>query len=246
MGGDGMIDENDLEDAALASKEPQQRFRFIEQLAAKRLTSMRHNDDTMIYDDFDYMCAVLSAAKAFEIDELTPWQLPSRSEAGWSTTCRDFRAAATQVSMRILFEYASRPDRDPYSVALDPATKQKLRFFIEQLRSVVDAEPIADWKKQGLYDAIANLEAEIEKARTPFGALFDVVGKAFEGDIKVAEALQQIVVIFKDAKAVEAQATLIGGTLGKAIRRSEAKQLPPPSTPRLGAVRKSNSDDIPF
>src|SRR4029077_3479873 len=156
-----MITEEDLAGAALAGMEPELQFRFIEQIAVKLLITERDDNGNQIYDDFDYMSVVLEAAHVFNVVDLLEWQMPRRTGSDdWTWQCRDFRAEATRISQRILFQHASRPEKDPNTVALDGATKQRLRFHLEQVRGIIDKEALPDWKKQDLYDAVAELERE--------------------------------------------------------------------------------------
>jgi hypothetical protein len=146
-----MINEEDLAGAVLAGMEPDQRFRFIEQLAAKRLVSERDINGEHIYDDYDYMSSVLEAARLCRISELLEWDMPRRNGDDWQWACRNFRADAARVSQRILFEHASRPVKDPNTVALDAATKERLRFHLGQVRGIIDNDPMPDWKKKAMF-----------------------------------------------------------------------------------------------
>ncbi|WP_139247897.1 hypothetical protein [Hyphomicrobium sp. CS1GBMeth3] len=241
-----MIDEDDLADAALHAKEPTQQFRYVERLALRRLQTTTNFDETHVFDDFDYMSAVLPAAQAFGISELADWKLPSRSEDEWAMICRDFRAAATMISQRIMFEHAARATSDPNTVALGPVAKEKLRFHLAQLRSIVDSERVADWQKQDILGAISRLEREIEKVRTPLSAVFDIVAKVWDGDTKLRDAVHQVLVILQDENNLEKEIASIAATTKKALGRAETKQLPPPRPARKGKETSPFDDEIPF
>lgn len=243
-----MITEEDLANAGLTGKSPEQQFRYIEQCAAKHVTQDRYPNDEFIYDEHDYMSAVLAAAQVFEIDELKDWQLPSRGEANWAAVCSNFRSEATLVSQRILFRYAVKQQDDPNSVALEPALKERLRFHIGQVRGVIDEAQIQAWRKQELYDALANLEAEIDKARTHLSTVFEVVAKTWQGDIELPDALRQIITIIQDAKSKEKAAPALSAS-------TEPKRIEGPKTKVLGAAKskgknggfnKPLDDEIPF
>ena len=242
-----MITEEDLAGAALAGMEPELQFRFIEQIAVKRLISERDDNGNQIYDDFDYMSVVLEAAHVFNIVDLLEWQMPRRTGSDdWTWQCRDFRAEATRISQRILFQHASRPEKDPNTVALDGATKQRLRFHLEQVRGIIDKEALPDWKKQDLYDAVAELEREIDKARTRLTAVLDVVGKAMDGSETFIDALRKVVTIVQDAKASERQKP-------KLLAPVEPKRIEPPkpkkpavAKPKKNGFDKPIDDEIPF
>jgi hypothetical protein len=196
-----MINEKDLEGAALAGMDPETRFRFLERLAADRLLHTRDDNGNHVFDDYDYMSSVIEAARVCGIDELTDWDMPARSSDKWEWICRNFRADATRISQRILFEHASRAVADPNTVALDPKTKEKLRFHLAQVRGVIDKDAnMPPWKKEELYKAISDLEREIEKVRTPLTAVIDVLGKVLDGDETIRDAIRKYSVSFKKRK----------------------------------------------
>ena len=247
-----MITEEDLESGALAGMEPEQRFRFIEQLAAKRLNSERDYEGRQIYDDYDYMSSVLEAARVCSIFDLLEWEMPARSNEDWQLRCRNFRAEATRTSQRILFEHASRPVKDPNTVALDAATKERLRFHLGQVRSIIDKDSMPEWRKQDLFSAIAELEREIDKSRTRLAAVLDVVGKAFGGSEPIMDALLKVVTIIQDNKAAEKEkAKLLAPVEPKLIEAPKPKQLSPPESNKPRTNKKNSFDraldeEIPF
>lgn len=243
-----MINEEDLAGAVLAGMEPDQRFRFIEQLAAKRLVSERDINGEHIYDDYDYMSSVLEAARLCRISELLEWDMPRRNGDDWQWACRNFRADATRVSQRILFEHASRPVKDPNTVALDAATKERLRFHLGQVRGIIDNDPMPDWKKKDLYDSISELEREIDKARTRIAAVIDVLSKTWDGDMRAADALRQIVIIIQSAKSDENETAMLAAPQ-KPKQIEGPKNLAAPrrkSVERKSGVDKPLDDEIPF
>lgn len=241
-----MLTEDDLAEVALASMEPEQRFRCLEQLVAKKLVAERTYEGEQFYDDYDYMTSVLEAARICGITELTNWELPPRIGSGWETECRNFRGEATRVSQRILFKYASRPTKDPNTVAFDPATKKRLRFHLQQMRDIVDNDAAPDWKKQDFYDAIADLEREIDKSRTRLAAVLELVGKTVEGSEPITDAVRKIVMIVQDAKIKENDQALLAPPV-------ETKRIEGPSSNGSSGPKTSNGgfdtpldDEIPF
>src|SRR5262249_8531279 len=98
-----MITEEDLAGAALASMEPELRFRFIEQIAAKRLINERDHQKNQIYDDFDYMSSVREAAHVFNIEELQHWQMPRRTGGGMHRSASALAEAQRATKVACLF-----------------------------------------------------------------------------------------------------------------------------------------------
>lgn len=192
------------------------------------------------------MSSVLEAARVCSIFELLEWEMPRRSGDDWQWKCRNFRAEATRISQRILFEHASRPVKDPNTVALNAATKERLRFHLGQMRGIIEKDATPGWKKQDLYEAIAELEREIDKARTRLAAVFDVFGKALEGSETFMDTLRKVVTIIQDAKVTESQSAMLAAPV-------EPKRIEAPK-PKVLAVTKSKKngfdkaldDEIPF
>jgi hypothetical protein len=251
-----MITEEDLSGAALAGMEPELQFRFIEQIAAKRLIGERDHDGNQIYDDYDYMSSVLEAARVFNITGLLDWEAPRRADDNWQWACREFRAEATRVSQRILFQHASRPEKDPNTVALDGATKQRLRFHVGQMRGIIDKQTMPDWWKGDLHKVLTELEREIDKARTRLAAVLDVVGKAIDGSEPVIDAVRKVVTIFQDAKAGERKKAKLAAPIElKQIEPPKPDQIEPPKPKKLAVAQpkpkkngfeKPIDDEIPF
>lgn len=179
-----------------------QRFYLTERLARERLAQARQEagqNDWPAFDEFDYMIEVIAAAEAFGVLELQNWELPEDNDDRAKNYARRFRSEATKVSQKLMFRYAGVQVGDPNTVGLDPAEKEKLRFHLIQVRGVVDKSSMPDWKKQDLYAAIASLESEIDKSRTRVGAVLDVVGRAWAGEVAPIDALRQVVMIVQEA-----------------------------------------------
>lgn len=240
-----MITPEDVE--SLVGLNPEQKFYMIERLASRRLAAARAaagQNDYPEYDDFDYMVTVLAAAQECGIDELSGEAIPSRSWENCTARCQDFRDNASRVSQRLMMRHAG--NYDPNTVAFDNKTKEKLRFHLSQLRVVVKKDAMPDWQKQEWYDAISELEAQIDKTRTALGAFLNVAGKGLSGSMPVAEAVDRVVAIVKEAKLVEAaRAALNAPVAPKQIEAPKQKQLPAPKAKKNG-FDKALDDEIPF
>ena len=227
------------EDAALHfGLPPEQRFYLTEQLARRRLeTAFEESEQYQrpTLSEFDYMTAVLAAAEVFVITELQDWELPTISVGNAEGVARDFRAAATKVSQKLMYRFAGIPKHDPNSASLSPAMKEKFRFHLGQVRSLIDQDPMPDWKKQEFYAAIRVLECELEKPRTSAAAVLEVVSKLWEGEKGVADVLRQIMSIYREAKSSEQQQLKL--TEAAAPKLLEAPK--PPVRKRKPAEEKS-------
>lgn len=236
-----MIYESDLE--GRAGQLPELQFRYIEQLAAKRRASDRDDEGNMLWDDFDYMSHVQPAAEAFGIAELHNWELPSRGDEYCLEKCRNFRAEATRISAKILYRYATLPEKDPNTVALDAETKTKLRFHLHQIHTLIDNEQLPQWLKEELHKAVSALEQEFDKARTRLGTVLELFGKVWEGSQSVGDALRTVISIVQDAKKSEREKSALAAPV-------QQKQLPAPKAPTVAKKKngfdKALDDEIPF
>ncbi len=71
-----------------------------------------------------------------------------------------------------------------------------------------------------------SLSVKCDKARTRIAAVIDVLGKAWEGDVQIADALRQIVIIVQDAKDAEKEFSETGRACrAQAARSSKAQEV---------------------
>lgn len=233
----------------------EQRFYMVERALRMRLDQARQEadpDGNVFFDVNDYMIEVSAAAEAFGIDELANWEIPDPNDQYAFAVCRRFLAAATKVSQKLMYKYAGR-DQDPNTVLLSAEAKRSAREALGEVRVIVEESSLPSWRKQDLYDAIAELEREIDKERTRLAAVLDVLGKAVGGDVPVADALRRIFMIVQDAKErAKQRAQLLPEMAPKQLPASETKALPnvplrkPPLKPKRVGFDKKIDDEIPF
>lgn len=82
------------------------------------------------------MSVVLPAADVFGVQELAGHKLPDPSDSDYSCVFHRFRAEAQTVSNKIFMEYVRDGHRDPNTVALDPATKTEVRFYLDKIKEI--------------------------------------------------------------------------------------------------------------
>jgi len=233
-----MINEQDV--AEHAHHPAEYRFHLIERLARQRLTKARIEagpNNWPEYEERDYMAAVLAAAEAFAITELLNWELPSHHDDEQArVSCQNFRAEATKVSQRLMLRYAGRPD--PGSVALGPKSKQIIRFHLNQVRDTIeDQSHLADWVKEDLLGALAKLEHEIDKPRTPLGAVLETMANVLKGDAPIVDGVRKIITIIVEAKTKEDERAVLTAP-------AQPKQIEGPK--RAIGFNKKIDDEIPF
>ena len=118
---------------------------------------------------------------------------------------------------------------------------QRFRF-IEQLaaKRLVGENAMPEWRKEDLYEALAELEREIDKARTRLAAVLDVVSRTLDGSETVIDAVRKIVTIIQEAKVTEREkAKLEAPVQPKRIEASKRKEIAPPK-PKIKTASTKN------
>lgn len=186
-------------------------------------------------------------AQALGLDILGEWKTET-GEAIWSIH-RRFVADVDHYIINVQITH-SRRSRG-YSVALDPATKAKIRHHLSLIKDTVDRLEVPQDKKDRLYDKILALEGEVNRDRTRFdaySALFleaaTTTGKAARKLKPLMKLLQPITILFANAKDNEdTQLRLPPAPTRKRLEPPQLK-LPPPAEPQ--PLPPDLDDDIPF
>jgi hypothetical protein len=223
---------------------------MIEQLARKRLADARRaagQNDWPEYSEYDYAVSVSAAANEFGIDDLADFELPWPSDEQTEERCRMYRARATRVSQQLLFRHGTKST----TVGLDASTKEKISHWLMQMRETVQAADVAPEKKDRLFSLIDELQAEVDRDRTPVHAAGElwvtICTYMGEGAKKALEPATPFI-------------ERICGALGQAKMAEDAlpKKLPPARDPKRiegpktkadkkgNGFSKSLDDEIPF
>lgn len=196
----------------------EQKFCLIERRANERHRQAEKaagQNDESEYDVFEYMITVLAAAKDCGITDLLHFEIPRRNDEQRYEKCQDFRDVASQVSQQLMFRYGTRT----YTVALDAPTKLKISHLLTQMREAVQQAPISSEKKDRLFAMIDQLQAEVDRDRTPVHAIGELYLTICT---YVAEGVEKLEPVSKFLQSV-------GGALGIAHKKEEAQaKLPPP------------------
>ncbi len=237
-----MINEDDL--ARLVGLESEQKFCKVERIARSRLEDAQREairGEPPVYSDYDYMVAVLAAAEEFGIDELADYHLPWVSDSECHEKCEMFRRQATRVSHRLLLRYGTRSK----TVALDAATKGKMSHWLKQMRQAVQEAEVSSEKKDRLFALINELQAEVDRDRTPVDAACELwmtictyMGEGAKKLEPVARLAERIGGAFGLAKKAE-------DTPPKLPPRREQKRIEPPKQ-KNNAFDRELDEEIPF
>jgi hypothetical protein len=228
--------------------DPEEAFLFLESLfrtrCAQQLPDNRDDNYFPAEEYLEYMSRTLAAATELEIDSLSSWRLPSAVDFSVDDY-RNFRRDVEHVRTVLQIRHSRRVKG--YSVALDPATKEKIRHYVFQIRAVVDRLDIDEWKKRSLFDKLGAFESEVNNDRTRFEFFGTVVIYASEVLGAAAEKAEPA------REWIDSIARLLWGA--DTVERT--KRLPPPQERRRieppkerpspqRQNRRSLDDDIPF
>lgn len=190
------------------------------------------------------MSTVLGGVAVFNIDALSNWSAPRVDDD--ITLVQQFISDVGHCTTQIRLLRARREKQ--YSVVLDPATKKKLRHYLDQIRDVVDKLEMPQPKKDRLYSKIEALALEIDRERTRYQALAALFIEAADDAGEAAKRLEPVV------RLVERVGAAIG--LSKRSEEAQAKLPPPPERKRIEPpkkpIRRQSSfdkelnDEIPF
>jgi hypothetical protein len=194
-----------------------------------------------------YCNQVIAAARSLSIDHIRDYTLPTGDEEIWSFY-DTFEADVMNVIIQIRINHARR--RKMYSVTFDSAAKQKVRHYIEQIRTTVEQSDLPQNKRDAIFKKLAELTLEIDRDRTRF----EVVADALRGIARLSGDVERegaepwwkwVKLIFgeiDDAKDKEPATSL---PAPKERKRLEAprKQLPSPNEKPKG---RELDDEVPF
>lgn len=191
-----------------------------------------------------YCNQVIAAAKSLDINYIKDNSIPPTSSA-FSDFYDRFEADVMNLIIQIRINHARR--RKQYSVSFDTAAKQKIRHYIEQIRSAVEQSELSANKRDAIFKRLAELTLEIDRDRTRFEV--------------VADAIRSVASLSGDVEREGAEpwwkwVKLIFGEIDEAKENEREKSLPSPEErKRLEPPRKQISppdenrdmdDEIPF
>lgn len=221
----------------------EQAFVYLEkQFRAQLDESLKDNNESS-YDAYckrTYMNQVIAAANSLDIPGIKDYAVPSGDRKIWEVF-QSFEMDVMNLSIQIGINHARRRKR--YSVALDKVEKEKIRHYIEQIRTVVENSELPQDKRDAIFKKLSELVLEIDRDRTRFEIVVDTVrGVArLSGDVEREGAepwwkwVKLIFGVIDDAKEKEPQVSLPAP--------KERKRLEPPRK-QLPPVDSSTSDDI--
>ncbi|WP_375572817.1 hypothetical protein ABWH92_05310 [Ahrensia marina] len=220
---------------------PQLAFAKLEshyrQMAQDRIERSEQGGEIREYQ-LEYINQVIAAATACEIHELAAYEVPNDERDLWqyyTRLKRDVENLVIQIRIR-----GGRRNRR-YSVALDGPQKERIHFYISQIREAVAASDISGDKKDAVFKKLAELGLEIDRDRTRFD--------------RVADSIQKLGSLSKSTEQEVAApwwrwVALFFGVVDEAKEREQQQSLPSPEErkklepPRRQLPQPNRSDDI--
>jgi hypothetical protein len=219
--------------------DPEEAFLYLESVfraeCEQKIGDAHHEERVDIYY-IQYISKVLGAISELGIEShFAKRSIPSIEDVDYQTYV-NFSKDVEHYRTMLQIRRARR--RKEFSVALDQATKIKLRHMLSQMRDIVDRLDVSAIKKEALFAKINALQAEIDRDR----ARFDIVAALWiEGCEKLGEGAGKL-------KPLRELLDSIGNVFNQAkkVEGTDTPRLPPVEKPKQIEPPKPTSDDIPF
>lgn len=227
--------------------DPEKAFIYLERQFRAQLDENLRDNDQGSFDTYckrKYMSAVIAAAKSLDIPGIQDYVIPYRTSEVWEAF-DGFETDVMNLKIQIEINHARR--RRKYSVAFDSATKQKIRHYIEQIRTAVEQSNLSQNKREAILKKLSELTLEIDRDRTRF----EVVADAIRGVARLSGDFER-----EGAEPWWKWAKLIFGEIDEAKENEPQSPLPAPEErkrldpPRKQLPNESDSqdldDEVPF
>ena len=118
------------------------------------------NNNSYVYYYREYVSMVMAAATELDIDYFdgTDWSITDRNS--WDDY-KSFALAVAQYRTQVRIRHSRRTKG--YSVALDHATKEKIRHHLTQLKELASKLEVPETKRDAIFAKILTLEKELER-----------------------------------------------------------------------------------
>lgn len=191
-------------------------------------------DDSPVYAERQFVSTMMAAIRELNIAELSAW------DPNGNAMPNQFLDEVRQVVQQFMIRHSRRKRR--YTVAFDPATKQKLHHYLNQIREIVDNSADSASKKDALRSCMAALAAEIDSSRSSFEKFGDLVaglaGMTADAWEKVSPMVKTLMGTVDAAKSDE-------NDQARLPPPSKKKQIPPPKK-KGGSFPDLVDEEIPF
>ena len=163
-----MISEEDFA-AAARDSDPSMAFVRLETRFREALKSNLERSDSIYSQNAairEYMNHTIAAARFFNFDLLDFFKVPDPNDAAIDDTYQQFTAAVDLARIRAPLEY---------SVGLSNTDKDKLRFYVAQMKTIIDDAKLPEDKRDALMNILNKFLAEVDRNRAPWNIFADFV-----------------------------------------------------------------------
>lgn len=198
----------------------------------------------------EYMNHTLAVAHYFSLDFLDYFEVPDPNKQGIGDTYQRFTTLVDAFKVRVQLESIRSPLE--FSVGLSNADKDKLRFYVEQMKPIIDAANLTEQKRDALYDKLNKFLEEVDRNRAPWTRFGDIViymasigGEAIEKLEPARKWIDSIANLLGHNKEIENSQPKLPKPQPKKIEDQRPKSIQQP--PKKTAQRRGDMDDeIPF
>lgn len=248
-----MIPEEDFAEVA-GILEPELAFVRLETRFRKALeTNLENSQSNEAFESYviEYMNHTIAAARFLNLDLLDFWEVPHPGST--NEIHARYRAFITEIDYyKVQIQLACLRGPREFSVGLSTTDKERLRFFVQQIKEVIDEAHLSDDKREALFNKLNAFLAEVDRNRAPWDRFSDIVigiaavgGKAAEKLEPARKWLDSIARLLGNNKEVEnSQPQLPKPTIKKIEHR---RQISDQSGKNSAAQKRGDMDDeIPF
>jgi hypothetical protein len=234
-------------------EDPAIAFMTFVRLAQGRLAQRTRELDTDQEQDweqlrearFGFQNVVLAAGKRYRIEPFLSLQMPKRDNYNkhGADDYRQFKADLDHFMTQLVLDSSDRAKRDSVIVSL--SAKEKIRNYINGLKTAIDQSNFSEAKRASLLDTLGEFEKELEKKRLSIVAVARIV----------LEILAVPGTIWGSYEIVSRLTTNILEVVGEEKAADDSNRRLPPAEPPAALLppRKEGAsseegldDDIPF
>lgn len=199
---------------------------------------------------YDFMNVVIAAAKRFQIEPFETMHVPGVGNFD-DNVHRQFKADLDFFMTQLAIDNTLRDRRD--SVLLPPASRDRIRNHINELKKCIDGAQLAGARKEALLKKLGAFESELEKRRLSLLALSRVTLEVMMIPGALWASQQITTKLLTNVLQAVAEAKVIDDENRKLPPVEPPKKLLPPRpavvpsrTPTPAAFDTDLDDDVPF
>jgi hypothetical protein len=187
-----MISEEDFQ-AAAETADPELAFVRLESRFRQALSENLNNiDGNYAYRAavIEYMNHTIAAAQYLGLDFLDFFELPTPDDNDINETHRKFTTVIDAFRVRVQLQNVRKPIE--FSVGLSATDKDKLRFFVGQMKTIIDEANLTPEKREALFNKLNKFLEEVDRNRASWERFADLVVTVASVGGEAAKKLQPL------------------------------------------------------